>query len=61
MATNGGGDDLTVICAWCKTVLKEGHPTSPDQISHGCCIPCKRKYFPTLDEAVDAELPAVSQ
>jgi len=40
--------DLQIVCAWCKEVLHQGHPTSPDQVSHGCCCPCKAKYFPNL-------------
>ena len=46
--------DLQIVCAWCKDILHQGHPTTPDQISHGCCCPCKSKYFPTLLETGSA-------
>lgn len=48
MANGGTAVDLRIVCGWCKGVLHNGHPTGPDQISHGICCPCKAKYFPTL-------------
>jgi hypothetical protein len=34
---------MTVLCAWCKTVLKEGSA----KVTHGICPPCRDRYFPT--------------
>jgi len=51
----GTAADLRILCAWCKAVMHEGHPTGPDQISHGMCCPCKAKYFPTLDHGSEVE------
>lgn len=34
-------DKMTVICAWCNKVLREGSPYLP--ISHGMCEECKQR------------------
>lgn len=47
--------DLRIVCAWCQSVMHEGNPTEPDQVSHGCCCACKAKYFPTLEGSGDSE------
>ena len=31
---------MTVVCAWCGLVLKEGGPT----ITHGICKPCESQW-----------------
>ncbi len=35
--------ELTVVCAWCGTVTKDGKGA---KISHGMCAECKANYFP---------------
>lgn len=41
-----GGDSSRSICAWCKTVLREG--TEP--VSHGICEACTETLRNTLGE-----------
>ena len=36
----------TIVCSWCKRVLRTGSP----KISHGICRPCAATFF-------DPELP----
>ncbi len=55
MANGSAAVDFRITCAWCKAVLHEGHPTAPDQISHGCCCACKAKYFPLIGEGSSQE------
>jgi len=31
----------TIVCSWCKQVLRTGAP----KISHGICRPCAAKFF----------------
>jgi hypothetical protein len=38
-STPGHESQLTVICAWCGTVVREG---GTGAISHGICVPCRR-------------------
>lgn len=52
MATDsdtGGGGRMTVICAWCGTVLQSGEP---EPVSHGLCDDC----LPLFVEAVEERL-----
>ena len=37
-------EQLTVVCAWCATVVREGG----DQISHGICAPCAMDFLTRL-------------
>jgi len=52
---NVAATDFQVKCAWCQAIIHPGHPTGPDQISHGMCCPCKAKYFPAMDGDSGAE------
>jgi hypothetical protein len=33
---------MTLICAWCKRVMRAGDPELP--ISHGMCPACRKKF-----------------
>lgn len=54
MTTNArpihGRDPLpTIVCSWCKQVLRIGTP----KISHGICRPCAASFFdPVVPEPV---------
>lgn len=37
---------MTLICAWCKKVLREGS----EVVSHGICVECEAKHFPKPKE-----------
>ena len=37
----------TLVCAWCKGVLRTGTPT----VSHGICRPCAAHFFGKLRPA----------
>jgi hypothetical protein len=39
-------DAMTVLCAWCKKILREGSPT----VTHGICDSCRALYFPRNEE-----------
>ena len=39
---------LTVICSWCKKVMKQGDMPADAPVSHSCCELCLRKYFPLI-------------
>ena len=39
--TNAGRLLPTLVCAWCKGVIKTGAP----KISHGICRPCAAQFF----------------
>lgn len=32
----------TLVCSWCKQVLRIG---APEKISHGICAPCASTFF----------------
>jgi hypothetical protein len=40
----------TLVCAWCKIVIRSGAP----KCSHGICRPCRLRYFPTSVEPLAA-------
>lgn len=37
-----GEPRLTVLCAWCEAVVREGDTTA---VSHGICLPCRRNVL----------------
>lgn len=41
---------MKVICAWCKTVIKEG---DDEKVSHGICPECRVKYFPRKENKME--------
>ena len=43
---------LTVICSWCKEVIRQGDAPADAPVSHGCCEPCLRKHFPLICDEV---------
>ena len=49
MATNN--DSVTVQCAWCGTILREGGPT----ISHGICRNCAPVLLERIRERLDGK------
>tara|TARA_Y100001970_G_scaffold290232_1_gene423146 strand:+ start:2154 stop:2306 length:153 start_codon:yes stop_codon:yes gene_type:complete len=39
---------IKIICAWCKTTVREGDTPmilGKRSASHGICLPCKEKFF----------------
>ena len=36
------GTAMKVVCAWCKTIMKDSDGT---RVSHGCCDECKQEHF----------------
>ena len=49
MASND--DSVTVQCAWCGTILREGGPT----ISHGICRNCAPTLLERIRERLDGQ------
>ncbi len=46
---------LTVICSWCKKVMRKGDQEPGAPVSHGCCRACAQKHFPLVyDEIKDS-------
>ncbi len=43
--------DITVICAWCATVLTRGS----DVVSHGICNPCANLVLRDITNEFDRE------
>ena len=52
---------LRVVCAWCDEVMIEGRGPEKDQVSHGCCCPCKNKYFPTIGTGSKCQLEVINR
>ena len=48
VSTIGGIVILTVICSWCKKVMKQGDAPPEAPVSHSCCDACLKKYFPLI-------------
>ena len=48
---------LTVICSWCKKLMKQGDAPVGAPVSHGCCRACAKKYFPLHYDEIVANLP----
>ena len=46
----------TVICSWCKKVLKKGNAPADAPVTNGCCRACLRKYFPLYCEEVECSI-----
>lgn len=38
----------TLVCAWCKDVMKPGSP----KVSHGICRPCAARFFGKIGRRV---------
>jgi hypothetical protein len=55
-------DKIITICAWCKKTKDNGKwitkdiPRNTDNLSHGCCPECIKKYHPTVADKVLKDL-----
>jgi len=41
--------EYSIVCAWCKKLMKKGSPLQ-EEISHGICPKCEKKHFGTKEK-----------
>jgi hypothetical protein len=39
---------MTVVCAWCGTFQCRIEPLDDPRVSHGICLECYKRAFPSL-------------
>jgi hypothetical protein len=45
--------ELKVVCAWCKTTIREAEDPTSKTVSHGICESCSAVHFPERRERAE--------